>query len=302
MCIRDSSWTGPNGFTANTVDIGGLQAGTYTATITDANGCTSSASATLTAPAPLGLNSTVSSYIGGNAVSCNSATDGSINITVVGGGGNNTFQWTGSNAFTSTSEDVSGLGAGTYQVLATDQNGCTTSASFTLTAPAPLDATAAITTAACQGANNGAVDVTATGGTAPYTFLWSGPGAFTSNNEDISSLFAGVYTVLITDANGCTYSESFDVNQPGLFTISANVTIYPGGFNTSCAGAADGSIDLSVTGATPPYFFFWSGPNGFSAITEDISGLSNGSYQVTVTDQNGCSTFHVYSILSLIHI
>lgn len=292
------SWTGPNGFTASTVDIGGLQAGTYIATITDANGCTSSASATLTAPAPLGLNSTVSSYIGGNAVSCNSATDGSINITVVGGGGNNTFQWTGSNAFTSTSEDVSGLGAGTYQVLVTDQNGCTTSASFTLTAPAPLDATAAITTAACQGANNGAVDVTATGGTPPYTFLWSGPGAFTSNNEDISSLFAGVYTVLITDANGCTYSESFDVNQPGLFTISANVTTYPGGFNTSCAGAADGSIDLSVTGATPPYFFFWSGPNGFSAITEDISGLSNGSYQVTVTDQNGCSTFHVYSITS----
>ncbi|MEO8069294.1 MAG: choice-of-anchor L domain-containing protein [Flavobacteriales bacterium] len=292
------AWTGPNGFTASTQDIGGLAAGTYNVTITDANGCITAASPTLTAPSPLSLGSTVSSYIGGNAISCSNSTNGSINITVNGGAGNNTFQWTGSNAFTSTSEDLTGLEPGSYVVVVTDQNGCTTSASFNLTAPSPIAAVAAITTAACQGTNNGAIDLSATGGTAPFNFLWSGPGAYTSNTEDIDDLFAGVYTVLIADANGCTHSEAFDVNQPGLYTVSAIVSGYPGGFNTSCATANDGSIDLSVSGATSPYFYFWTGPNGFSAITEDIAGLAPGTYQVTITDQNGCSTFAPYSITS----
>ena len=292
------AWTGPNGYTANTQDIGGLAAGTYSVTITDANGCTTSGTTTLTEPAPLTLGSIVSSSIGGTAISCSNASDGSIDISVIGGAGNATFQWTGSNAFNSTSEDLSGLVPGTFDLVVTDQNGCTATASFNLTAPSPLDATAAITTATCQGTNNGAIDLTTSGGTPAYSWLWSGPGAFTSNNEDISNLFAGVYTVSITDANGCSYSESFDVNQPGLFTISANVSGYPGGFNTSCSGANDGSIDAAIAGGTPPYFLFWTGPNGFTAITEDISGLAPGTYQLVVTDQNGCSTFTQYSVTS----
>ncbi|MBK9193928.1 MAG: gliding motility-associated C-terminal domain-containing protein [Flavobacteriales bacterium] len=292
------AWSGPNGYTASTQDIGALSAGTYNVTVTDANGCTTTNSASLTEPTPLSLGSSVSSYIGGSAISCSNATDGSIDITVNGGAGNATFQWTGSNAFSSTSEDLSGLAPGIYDLIATDQNGCTATASFTLSAPAPINASAAITTAACQGANNGAIDLTANGGTLPFTYLWSGPGAYTSNDEDISNLFAGVYTVLITDANNCTYSETFDVNQPGLFTVTANVSGYPGGFNTSCAGANDGSIDATISGGTPPYFLFWNGPNGFTAITEDIAGLAPGIYQLTVTDQNGCSTFTTYTLTS----
>ena len=206
MCIRDSYsvlWSGPNGFTSNATDPTGLGAGTYTALITDANGCTTSIISTLTEPAPLDLTSAVSSFIGGNAISCNGANDGSIDLTLAGGAGNLQFQWTGSNAFTSTNEDLSGLDAGFYQVLVMDQNGCSAGAFFMLNEPQPIGSTASITTALCQGTATGAVDMTVTGGTAPYDIAWSGPNGFNGTDEDITNLFAGVYIATITDANGC---------------------------------------------------------------------------------------------------
>ncbi|MBL7983619.1 MAG: gliding motility-associated C-terminal domain-containing protein, partial [Flavobacteriales bacterium] len=291
-------WSGPNGFTASGLIISGLGEGSYHATVTDANGCTYTSTVAINAPDPLGFTSALSAYIGGTEVSCHDAHDGSIALMVTGGAGNTIFQWSGDQAFTSNSEDVSGLPAGTYTVVVTDLNGCSVTDDFVLNAPQPIQASAAITTAACQGASNGAIDLTTTGGTGPYGFFWSGPGAYSSAAEDITDLFAGVHTVTITDVNGCSLESSFDVNQPGLFTISASVGVYPGGFNTSCALANDGYIDATVSGGTTPYYYFWNGPNGYTSITEDISGLSAGTYALTLTDQNGCSALAQYTIVS----
>ncbi|MBK9077114.1 MAG: choice-of-anchor L domain-containing protein [Flavobacteriales bacterium] len=291
-------WSGPNGFTSNATDPTGLGAGTYTALITDANGCTTSIISTLTEPAPLDLTSAVSSFIGGNAISCNGANDGSIDLTLAGGAGNLQFQWTGSNAFTSTNEDLSGLDAGFYQVLVMDQNGCSAGAFFMLNEPQPIGSTASITTALCQGTATGAVDMTVTGGTAPYDIAWSGPNGFNGTDEDITNLFAGVYIATITDANGCGSMQFHDVDEPGIFVLTELIGVYPGGFNSSCADADDGSIDLTATGGTPGYTYDWYGPNGFTATSEDISGLTGGQYAIILTDANGCSTLGQYTLTS----
>ncbi|MBK8339689.1 MAG: SprB repeat-containing protein [Flavobacteriales bacterium] len=291
-------WSGPNGFTSNATDPTGLVAGTYSALITDANGCTTSTTSTLTEPAPLDLTSTVSSFIGGNAISCNGAEDASIDLTLTGGAGNLQFQWTGSNAFTSTNEDLSGLAPGTYQVLTIDQNGCSAGAFFVLNEPQPIGSTASITTALCQGTATGTVDMTVTGGTAPHNIAWSGPNGFNSAGEDLSGVFAGVYIATITDANGCASLQFHDVDEPGIFLLTELIGVYPGGFNTSCADADDGGIDLTATGGTPGYTYDWYGPNGYSANTEDISGLVAGQYALILTDANGCSTLAQYTLTS----
>ncbi len=132
-----------------------------------------------------------------------------------------------------------------------------------------------ITDASCAG-NDGAIDMLIIGGTPPYTYLWS-DGQVT---EDASGLAPGTYTTSVTDANGCTYvSFGITVNAaPDAINVTEMST------NVSCNGASDGSIDITPTGGTPPFTYTWS--NG--ATTEDLSGLSGGTYSVSITDPNGC--------------
>ena len=291
------AWTGPGGFTSAAQDLSGLAAGTYTTTITDAAGCSVSLNTTLTEPAPMTSTAVVSDF-NGYGVSCQSASDGSIDLSVSGGAGNYTWQWTGPNAFVATTEDISGLVIGIYTVVATDMNGCSITAAFDLDAPTLISATASITTAACQGSAGGSIDLIPSGGVGPYMYAWTGPGGYTASTEDITNLFAGVYHVVITGLNGCAFAQDFDVNQPGLFSINVVLSTYPGGYNVSCSDANDGSIDITATGGTPPYFFFWTGPAGYTAITEDISGLAPGTYDLTLTDQNGCTVLASYALVA----
>ena len=159
------SWTGPNSFTATTEDLSGLAAGTYSVTVTDANGCSTTTSITLTEPALLVASATSPTFVGGNNISCNGLADGSIDLTVTGGNAAYTFSWTGPNSFTATTEDLSGLAAGTYSVTVTDANGCSTTTSITLTEPALLVASATSPTfvggnnISCNGLADGSIDL-----------------------------------------------------------------------------------------------------------------------------------------------
>src|SRR5688572_7631480 len=138
-----------------------------------------------------------------------------------------------------------------------------------------ITATPVVTNTTCT-ASIGAINITVSGGTSPYTYLWSN-GATT---EDLTGLAAGTYTVTITDVNGCTTNLPFTVE-----TVMSTITATPVVTNTTCA-ASIGAINITVSGGTSPYTYLWS--NG--ATTEDLTGVAAGTYTVTITDANGCTT------------
>lgn len=140
---------------------------------------------------------------------------------------------------------------------------------------AAFSSTSTFTEVTCSGGNDGAIDLTPVGGNAPYTYSWTG-GA--SAVEDPTNLGAGSYTVTITDNSGCQHQETIIVTEPLPIVIT--------GTSTDEINGSDGSIDITVSGGTPPYGFNWNMGAGSS---EDPSGLVAGSYTVTVTDQNFCT-------------
>ncbi|CCH51821.1 adhesin AidA-related [Fibrisoma limi BUZ 3] len=242
-----------------------LAAGTYQVTVTDAQGCLSSRSFIVDEPQPLQLSRTFTN------VRCFGGTDGSIDLSVVGGTQPYAYRWnTGA-----TTQDLTGLVAGTYSVTVTDANSCSAAITTTITQPTALSLNTQVTGVACNGGANGAINLSVTGGTLPYQFRWT-TGATT---EDVSGLTAGVYSVTVTDANLCTATTSVTVTQPTALNLLTDAT------NPSCFGSADGAISLTVLGGTVPDTYQWS--NG--AITEGLIGLTAGVYSVTVTDVNNCT-------------
>ena len=253
---------------ATTATISGLAAGTYTVTVTDANGCTSTSSVTITEPAVLTASSMVD-----NQVSCNGFTDGGATASATGGTTAYTYLW--SNAATTAS--ITGVGAGTYTVTVTDANGCTSTSSLMITEPTILVAASTVNAnVTCNGFADGGATASATGGTSPYTYIWSN----SATTAAITGVTAGTYTVTVTDANGCTSTSSSTVTEPTLLVSSAAVDQ-----NVSCNGLSDGAATASATGGTGAYTYLWSN----SATTASITGLAAGTYSVTVTDANGCT-------------
>jgi gliding motility-associated-like protein len=248
-------------------DPTGLAAGTYTVTVTDANGCTATATVTITQPSTL-----TSSYTQVN-VGCFGNNTGSIDLTVSGGVAPYVYAWS-NQAIT---EDLNNIPSGVYTVTATDANGCTTTQTVTITQPqGALALSTTQVNVLCFGNSTGSVNLTATGGTAPYTYLWSNNGTA----EDPTGMAAGAYAVTVTDANGCTAQTSVTITQPqaGLALSTTQV-------NVLCSGNNTGSINLTVTGGTAPYTYAWSN----NTTQEDPTGLAAGTYTVTVTDANGCT-------------
>jgi gliding motility-associated-like protein len=253
-----------------TEDISGLTAGNYSVTITDNNGTTITQSVTITEPSELEISFQLSLYQGGYNISCNGANDGSIDITVIGGCEPYTYLWNNQ----STTEDLGNLIAGTYTVTVTDANGCSMVQSITLTQPDVLSATAQITNVNCNGGNDGAIDITVTGGSSPYIVRWSN----NATTEDITGLTEGIYQVFISDANGCTFSATYSVSENDQLLLNVGIT------NAQC-GHNNGSATVSITGGIAPYTILWSN----NATSATINNLSPGNYAVTVNDVNGCS-------------
>ena len=209
---------------------------------------------------------------------------GSITLDIEGGSLPYQFAWDNG----ATTQDLTELGAGTYAVTVTDDQGCSMEFSFEIEEPDPVEVSGIETELACNslsGAPDGAIDLTVTGGTGAYTYAWSN-GAST---QDVSNLTAGTYTIDISDANGCLFQATYTLSQPDAVVASGDIT-EPG--CNAASGAPTGAIDLSVIGGTGAYNFAWS--NG--ATTEDVTGLAEGTYTVVVTDANGCTDEQTFTL------
>ncbi|MEO8085637.1 MAG: SprB repeat-containing protein, partial [Bacteroidota bacterium] len=277
------SWS-PGGYT--TQDVTGLDTGTYVVTITDTNGCTKTASATITEPGsvtPLpGLPVSSTDLLCYNDSSGTAA----VNIILLGGTPPYTYAWSNGNVTSS----VSGLHAGSTTITITDALGCTADTTFIISEPLPL--TTGITNpspyfcgfdVSCNGLTDANIDLSVGGGTPPYAYNWN---AGTYVTEDLNAIGAGVYNVTITDTNGCIANDTYTVTEPAPIVVNISSPVNAGGFNIACKGESSGIIHTAVTGGCAQYSYDWgSGP-----VPEDsLTGLPANFYSVTVVDQNGCS-------------
>jgi gliding motility-associated-like protein len=264
------TWSSPSATGQNPT---GLAAGSYTVTVnlTSNPGCTVSKTFTIAEPASLlAIN-----LAGFDSVKCAGSNTGFIDITATGGTPSYTYTWTKNGAAYATTEDLANLSTGTYALTVTDSKGCTAQLTQSISNPIPITSSIAKTDLNCFGDQSGTATLTVSGGEAPYTYLWSN----FKGSQNITQLSGGLYTVVITDANGCEKRDSVNIIEPTQVKLTIAST------NISCFNANDGSINLTVTGGTPGYTYVWShGP-----ITEDVSGLSQATYAVTVKDTKLCS-------------
>ncbi len=207
-------------------------------------------------------------------VACNGGNDGSATVGTNGGIAPFTYAWTPSGGSGVTENNLT---AGGYTVTVTDVNGCTATQTFLITEPGVIALLDITTDEVCFGDSAASIDLSVSGGTSPYTYDWNS-GTYTT--EDISNISSGNYTVVVTDANGCTMTHTVSVAGPSA-PLSTVITMAMG--PTTCGGS-DGMVDITVSGGTVTYSYLWDN----SATTEDISGLTAGTYSVTVTDANGC--------------
>ena len=258
--------TGQTGATATQ-----LGAGTYTLTVTDARGCTHSATATLVQPAQIILTLPQITQI-----NCFNANNGAITAQATGGTGSLSYQWSPSGGI---QPQATGLGPGTYTVTVTDQNNCTAAQTAQISQPPQLTLTTTLNQAVtCNGMSNGAAAVQANGGVPPYTFQWNPGGVSTPN---ITGLAAGSYVAAVIDQNQCTTQQTIVVQQPPVLqtSIVQNTPV-------SCFGGNNGSLTAVVSGGNGNYQYAWS-PSGGNQL--QASGLTAGSYTFTVTDPQNCS-------------
>lgn len=307
-----------------------VTAGTYSYTVTDANGCTSTTEITITEPTELKSNSTSTTILcnGGSAV---------VTVTAEGGVG----PYTGTGEFT--------VSAGTYSYTVTDSNGCTSTTNITVTEPSKLEASSVATTILCKG-ENATITVSAVGGVAPY----SGTGEFTvsagtysytvtdsngctSTTEitvsepeklvaqiDASSIFcngdsalvivsatggtqpyvgtgsfyekAGTFTYTVTDANGCSSTDTFTLTEPTALVLSGTMKNDNSCNTSTCSGVAK----VSVNGGVAPYTYAWT--NATSSVDSATGLCFNTIPSVVVTDANGCTKSYTFDTVACVVI
>lgn len=267
------SWTGPGGFTSALQSPDVTNPGTYNLVVTDpTNGCTSTATAVVT------QDPTVPDIsVEADSLTCAVQT---ITLQATTNTPDVTFQWTGPSGFTSTDEDPTTTVPGNYTVIATALSGCTSSFSYNVTQNInPPGATAQGVTLTCTSPTG-----TLNGGspTPGVTYAWTGPGGFTSNQQNPTVSNSGIYTLTTTASNGCTSTASVEV-EPDDSIPQVNIT-------TGTITCAVTSIQLmAVSTNNPDVTWQWSGPNNFNSTEQNPVVTSPGNYTVVATAQNGCT-------------
>ncbi|NQY08031.1 MAG: T9SS type A sorting domain-containing protein [Flavobacteriales bacterium] len=262
---------------SNISGLGGTAGGqAYSVTLTDANGC----SLTFTDDVfePTLVTVAITDF---NDPTCFGNSNGSIEATFSGGISNYTVGWpsTNVNNLAAGTYTENSLSDGTYTITVTDANGCSETATRTLTDPSQLDVAATGTDALCYGVSTGTLSSVASGGTGAYIYVWTNSGGAYNTGASVTSVPADSYTVVVTDANACTDSDEYLITEP------TELISNPFGMDATCNAATDGTAIQGTSGGTPVYTYAWSnGDNGTAAFA-----LGIGTYTVTVTDNNNCT-------------
>ena len=219
-------------------------------------------------------------------VTCSDANDGSIQINVYGGTGNYTYLWLADNGFNSNDQDIYNLAGGNYTLTITDENNCSSSGIIEITEDAGIVLSYIISDynsygVSCENETDGYIDISISGGTAPYSYNWTGPNGFISNSEDLVNISAGNYNLELFDENDCIAQESFFLSEPEELEA-----LYGQDIAWICDNG--GSAFSQVSGGVEPYNFSWIGPNGFQNNNSYISQLDPGIYTLNILDQNDC--------------
>ena len=250
---------------------------TYTVSVIDSNGCSASDTVRVNVNSLPVIDSVVITD-----VHCYGDTSGSVCAYVSNGIAPYSYSWSNGTV----DQCIYSLSEGPYTVMVHDFNGCSVSGFGEVKATSIMELdTAIITNVTCNGTSNGAIDLTMVGSLSDYTFQWSN---FATTPGGISGLIGGWYFVNIMDTAGCHITDSFNVIEPTLFLIDTVFIISP-----SCNGGADGAIDVTALGGIPPYSFLWGSQ---MLTTEDINGLTAGTYTVTITDNNLCQVSAQYTL------
>lgn len=260
----------------------GLAAGTYIATITDANMCTKIVNVVINHAPLFTVNPVVTQ------ISCHGANDGKIVLNFSGGVSPIDFEWTDSpTAGTSRSN----LKAGTYTVVIRDGQPCEIKRSFIIVEPAELIIGGnVIQPVECNNAFSGAIDLIPAGGTPPYSIQWTG--TVNSTDEDLTNITSGTYLATVTDAHGCNTSRQFTLARPNPLNVTVNSTVSP-----DCKNGTVVQVNTALaTGGVPPYNYTWSTGTTSGINNQNMTTNENGTVLVTVTDSKGCTANTVFTV------
>lgn len=259
----------------HTATASGLCQGSYSVTVSDANGCSSTAFVTLTDPPANQLATTFAN------ATCAGACNGQATATATG---NSPFTYNWTTNPPQSGSIASGLCQGTYAIITTDASGCTTTAQVTLTDPSSTQLSATTTAIGCSGSCDGSA-IAAASGNSPFSYNWNTNPP--QSGTTATGLCAGLYSVISTDANGCTAMHQVTLSNPAPVQLSATTTAI------SCSGICDGTAIATATGPGP-FTYSWS--TGTSQSTSSITGLCQGTYNVTATNTNGCTSTSVVTL------
>ena len=256
------SWS--NG--SSTEDITNLSSGIYSVTITDINNCSRDEVYTISEPTALSLTESIVD------ANCNGSSDASISLLPNGGVPPYFYAWSSGD----TSQSLSSITAGSYDAIITDANGCIINTpNYTISEPTALSLTESIVDANCNGSSDASISLLPNGGVPPYFYAWSNG----QTTQSLSSITAGSYDAIITDANGCIINTpNYTISEPTALSLTESI------IDANCNGSSDASISLLPNGGVPPYFYAWS--NGQT--TQSLSSITAGSYDAIITDANGC--------------
>jgi hypothetical protein len=207
---------------------------------------------------------------------CNATTNGTINLSVENGICSQTYLWSNG----ATSQNLTDLGAGTYNVTVTDAIGCSITRSATITEYTAINTSISSVNVLCRGNANGSANLSVSGGNTPYTYLWSN----SATTEDLTNIIAGTYNVTVTDVNGCKKIATTTITEPAILTFTFSLQ------EITCYGQADGGVALTGIGGITPYQFSLDDGVTFPSTSGNFTGLGAGNYKPAIKDANGCIT------------